>query len=137
VYFEEWPDPLIAGIRWVSELLEIAGADDVCVESRSSHDAKGRIQDPAEVARREPEVVIASWCGRKARRERIVARPGWGTVPAVRDDQLYEVKSALILQPGPAALTDGVAELSRIISAVARGDRLPPTRDGELRSASA
>jgi iron complex transport system substrate-binding protein len=136
VFFEEWPDPLIAGIRWVSELLELAGADDVCAESRSSHAAKGRVRDPAEVARRDPEVVIASWCGRKARRERIVARPGWEEVAAVRDDQLYEVKSSLILQPGPAALTDGASELSRIVSAVARGARLPRAREGELRTAA-
>jgi iron complex transport system substrate-binding protein len=135
VFFEEWPDPLIAGIRWVSELLEIAGAEDVCAESRSSHAAQGRIYDPGEVARRDPEVVIASWCGRKARRERIVGRSGWDAVRAVRDDQLYEVKSALILQPGPAALTDGVGELSRIISAAARGDRLSARSGGDLRAA--
>lgn len=135
-FFEEWPDPLIAGIRWVSELLELAGADDVCAESRSSHAAKGRIYDPAEVARRDPELVIASWCGRKARRRQIAGRPGWDRIQAVRDDQLYEVKSAVILQPGPAALTDGVRELSRIVSAVARGERLPAMREGDLRRAA-
>ncbi len=81
VFFEEWPDPLISGIRWVSELLELAGAADVCAETRSSHDARGRIRDPAEVARRAPEAVIASWCGKKARRERIVGRPGWDVSP--------------------------------------------------------
>jgi iron complex transport system substrate-binding protein len=132
-FFEEWPDPLIAGIRWISELLEIAGAVDVCAESRSSHAAKGRIYDAVEVARRNPDVVIASWCGRKARRERIVARAGWDRVQAVQDDQLYEVKSAIILQPGPAALTDGLDELARIVAAVARGERLSPRREGELR----
>ncbi len=137
VFFEEWPDPLIAGIRWVSELVELAGGDDVCAESRASQGAKGRIYDPAEVARRDPEVVIASWCGRKARRDRIVARPGWDAVRAVRDDRLYEVKSALILQPGPAALTDGVEALSRIVSAVARGDPLAPTQGAELSAAPA
>jgi iron complex transport system substrate-binding protein len=137
VFFEEWPDPLISGIRWVSELVELAGGDDVCVESRASHAAKGRVYEPAEVARRDPEVVIASWCGRKARRDRIAGRPGWDAVTAVRDDRLYEVKSALILQPGPAALTDGVAELSRIVSAVARGDPLPSTLAGEVRRAPA
>ena len=135
-FVEEWPDPLIAGIRWVSELLELAGAEDVCAESRASHAAQGRVRDPADVARRDPEVVIASWCGKKARRERIVSRPGWDEVAAVREDQLYEVKSSLILQPGPAALTDGVAELSRIVSAVARGERLPRAREGDLRSAA-
>jgi iron complex transport system substrate-binding protein len=135
VFFEEWPDPLIAGIRWVSELVEIAGGVDVCAETRASQAAKGRIQDPSDVARRDPEVVIASWCGKKARREQIVRRPGWEAVRAVRDDQLYEVKSAIVLQPGPAALTDGLREISRIVSAAARGERLAAARDGELRSA--
>ncbi len=133
-FFEEWPDPLIAGIRWVSELLELAGGEDVCAEARASQGAKGRIFDPAEVARRDPEVVIASWCGRKARREAIVARPGWAGVAAVRDDQLYEVKSALILQPGPAALSEGAAALAAIVAAVAHGERLPARREGDLRS---
>ncbi len=123
VFFEEWPDPLIAGIRWVSELVELAGGEDVCAESRASHAAAGRIYAPEEVARRAPEVVVASWCGRKARAATMAARPGWGEVPAVREGQLYEVKSALILQPGPAALTDGVASLARIIAAVAHGER--------------
>jgi iron complex transport system substrate-binding protein len=136
-FFEEWPDPLISGIRWVSELLEVAGADDVCAESRASQAAKGRIYAPAEVARRDPEVVVASWCGKKARRDRIAGRPGWDQVSAVRQDQLYEVKSAIILQPGPAALSDGIAELSRIVAAVARGERLEARREGELRSVAA
>ena len=133
-FFEEWPDPLIAGIRWVSELLELAGGLDVCAESRASQGASGRIFDPAEVARRDPEVVIASWCGRKARREAITARPGWDRTAAVRDDQLYEVKSALVLQPGPAALTDGVRAIASIVAAVAMGERLPPRREGDLRA---
>ncbi len=135
VFFEEWPDPLIAGIRWVSELLELAGAEDVCADSRASHAAKGRVYDPAEVARRDPEAVIASWCGRRARRETIVTRAGWDAVRAVRDDQLYEVRSAIVLQPGPAALTDGVAALAAIVGAVARGERLPAPREGDLRRA--
>jgi iron complex transport system substrate-binding protein len=133
-FFEEWPDPLIAGIRWVSELLELAGADDVCAESRVEKGARGRIFAAEEVARRDPELVIASWCGKKATRARIVGRPGWERVRAVVEDQLYEVKSAVILQPGPAALTDGVGELARIVAAVARGERLP-AREGELRRA--
>jgi iron complex transport system substrate-binding protein len=87
------------------------------------------------VARRDPEAVIASWCGRKAKREKIAARPGWSQVRAVVDDQLYEVKSSFILQPGPAALTDGVDQLARIVSAVARGERLPAPRPGDLRGA--
>ncbi len=90
-FFEEWPDPLISGIRWVSELLEIAGADDVCAEARAEHAAAGRIRDPRDVARRDPELVIASWCGTKAVRDRIASRPGWEAVRAVVDDQLYEV----------------------------------------------
>ena len=135
-FFEEWHEPLISGIRWCSELLELCGAVDVCAESRAQHGAKGRIYAPQEVARRDPEVVVASWCGRKAKREKIRARPGWADVTAVKEDQLYEVKSALILQPGPAALTDGVAHLQRIVAAVARGEKLPPPRPGDLRSAS-
>jgi iron complex transport system substrate-binding protein len=134
-FFEEWPDPLIAGIRWVSELLEIAGAEDVCAATRSEQGARGRVVAPEEVARRDPDVVVASWCGKKASRARMAARPGWDALRAVRDDQLYEVKSAIILQPGPAALTDGVAALARIVAAVARGERLPPPREGDLRAA--
>ncbi|MBL8949441.1 MAG: cobalamin-binding protein [Myxococcaceae bacterium] len=135
-FFEEWHEPLISGIRWCSELLELAGAVDVCVETRAHHGAKGRIFAPEEVAKRDPEVVVASWCGRKARREKIVARPGWAAVTAVRDDQLYEVRSPVILQPGPAALTEGLAQLQRIVAAVVRGEKLPPARAGELRSAA-
>jgi iron complex transport system substrate-binding protein len=133
VFFEEWNDPLISGIRWCSELVELVGGEDVCVESRQHSEAKGRIYDPAEVARRNPEAVIASWCGRKASRDKIKARPGWAKVQAVVDDQLYEVTSSLILQPGPAALSDGVDQLAEIVGAVARGDRLPEARPGDLR----
>jgi iron complex transport system substrate-binding protein len=136
VFFEEWNEPLISGIRWCSELIEIAGGEDICAESRSQQAAKGRIYEPAEIARRNPEVVIASWCGRKASREKIRSRPGWNAVQAVIDDQLYEVKSSYILQPGPAALTDGVDQLAQIIVAVARGERLPSPREGDLRQAS-
>ena len=132
-FFEEWPDPLIAGIRWVSELLEIAGADDVCGELRGQQGARGRVVTAEEIARRDPELVVASWCGKKAVRGRIVARPGWQAVPAVRDDQLYEIKSSIILQPGPAALTDGLAELALIVSAASRGEKLPRRREGDLR----
>jgi iron complex transport system substrate-binding protein len=124
VFFEEWHEPLISGIRWCSELVELAGGVDVCVESRTQQGAKGRIYSPEEVARRDPQVVIGSWCGRKVRKKKIVSRPGWSGVTAVRNDQLYEVKSALILQPGIAALTDGVAQLQQIIGAVARDQKL-------------
>ena len=134
-FFEEWHEPLISGIRWVSELLEIAGADDVCKESREQQGAKGRIYEPQEVARRDPEVVIASWCGRKASLETIRAREGWDQVAAVREDQIYELSSSVILQPGPAALTDGVDQLARIVSAVAEGRQLPRKKDGDLRRA--
>jgi len=135
VFFEEWHEPLISGIRWCSELVELCGGEDVCVETRTQQGAKGRIFEPQEIARRAPEVVIASWCGRKAKRDKIISRPGWSEVPAVRDDQLYEIKSAYILQPGPAALTDGLAQISKIIAAVAHGERLPEPKPGDLRSA--
>jgi iron complex transport system substrate-binding protein len=135
IFFEEWHEPLISGIRWVSELVELVGGEDVCRESRASQGAKGRIFEPEEVARRNPEGVIASWCGRKAKREKIASRPGWAGVKAVVDDQLYEVKSSLILQPGPAALSDGVERLARIVAAVARGETLQAGRAGDLRTA--
>ena len=134
-FFEEWHEPLISAIRWCSELMEIAGADDVCVETRPGSLAKDRIFEPAAVARRDPEVIIASWCGRKAQRSKIVNRPGFSATAAVRDDQLYEVKSSYILQPGPAALTDGIDQLAAIVSAVALGKHLPAPRAGDLRQA--
>jgi iron complex transport system substrate-binding protein len=134
IFFEEWHEPLISGIRWVSELVELVGGEDVCRESRASHGAKGRIFEPEEVAKRNPDAVIASWCGRKAKREKIASRPGWAEVTAVVQDQLYEVKSSLILQPGPAALSDGVAQLARIVAAVAHGEKLPELRKGDLRA---
>ncbi len=111
VFFEEWYDPLISGIRWVSELVEIAGGRDICSELRDCHDAKRRIVDPDDIARRDPDLVIGSWCGRKFRPEVVRARPGWSQVAAVRNDRLREVKSTIILQPGPASLTDGVRAL--------------------------
>lgn len=135
IFFEEWHEPLISGIRWCSELVEVVGGQDVCQESRASQGAKGRIFDPAEVAKRDPEGVIASWCGRKAKRDKIVSRPGWAGVRAVVDDQLYEVRSTYILQPGPAALTDGVDQLARIVAAIAKGEKLPMARPGDLRTA--
>jgi iron complex transport system substrate-binding protein len=135
VFFEEWNEPLICGIRWCSELIEIVGGEDICAEARLQQAAKGRVYQPIEIARRNPEVVIASWCGRKASREKIRARPGWSSVQAVVDDQLYEVKSSYILQPGPAALTDGVDQLAQIVGAVAHGERLASMREGDLRQA--
>jgi iron complex transport system substrate-binding protein len=135
VFFEEWHEPLISGIRWCSELVELLGGDDLYAETRTQQGAKGRIVEPEAVAQRDPELVIASWCGRKAKREKIVARPGWAQVSAVKHDALYEVKSAFILQPGPAVLTDGAAQVARIIAATARGELLPAPREGDLRSA--
>ena len=118
VFFEEWDEPPISAIRWVSELLAIAGGDDCFPELAAQPLGKDRIvQDPAEIVRRRPDIVIGSWCGKKFRPERVVARPGWQDVPAVRDGQLFEIKSADILQPGPAALTDGVEQMHRIIMA--------------------
>jgi iron complex transport system substrate-binding protein len=122
VYFEEWDDPMISGIRWVSELVELAGGRDVFTEKSLEKEAKGRIiQDPAEVIRRDPEIIIGSWCGKKFRPERVAARPGWEAISAVRRGELHEVKSSEILQPGPAALTDGVARLAAIIKRMAVG----------------
>ena len=121
VFFEEWDEPPISAIRWVSELLEIAGGDDCFVElSRESLGKDRIIQDPTEIVRRRPDIVIGSWCGKKFRPERVAARPGWQDVPAVRNGQLFEIKSADILQPGPAALTDGIEQMHRIVSAWSR-----------------
>jgi iron complex transport system substrate-binding protein len=115
VFFEEWDEPHISGIRWVSELVGIAGGDDVFPELALQALGRDRIvADPAEIVRRNPDIVIGSWCGKKFRAEKVAARPGWDAVNAVRDGQLFEIKSADILQPGPAALTDGVEQLHRI-----------------------
>ncbi|HKQ29578.1 MAG TPA: cobalamin-binding protein [Burkholderiales bacterium] len=125
VYFEEWDEPMISGIRWVSELVEIAGGEDVFAELSRSQAASGRIvADPKIVVEKRPEVMLASWCGKKFRPERVVARPGWSEIPAVRNKQLHEIKSADILQPGPAALTDGVRRIHEILrDFLSGGDR--------------
>ena len=115
VYFEEWDDPLISGIQWVEELIEIAGGDPIFPELRHAKLAKDRIVQPDQVVRRRPEVIIASWCGKAVRREKIASRAGWDALPAVQAGHIHEIKSALILQPGPAALTDGVRQLHEII----------------------
>jgi iron complex transport system substrate-binding protein len=115
VFFEEWDEPVISGIGWVSELVEIAGGIDIFADRRNQGAAKDRVVTVEEVAAREPDLIIGSWCGKKFRPERVVARPGFAEIPAVRHQDLYEIKSSLILQPGPAALTDGLAELQRII----------------------
>ncbi len=117
VYFEEWNDPLISGIRWVSELIGIAGGEDCFTEHAQYPDAKRRIiADPAEVARRAPDIIIGSWCGKKFRPTQVAGRPGWQAIPAVAAGELHEIKSPDILQPGPAALTDGVRQLHEIIA---------------------
>ena len=121
VYFEEWDDPLISGIRWVEELIDIAGGDPIFPELCNARLGSERIVSSGEVIRRRPDLIIASWCGKRVNREKIASRSGWQDVPAVRDGQIYEIKSAFILQPGPAALTDGVRQLHQIISRVARG----------------
>jgi len=121
VYFEEWDEPMISGIRWVSELIGIAGGEDVFSELSLSHAASGRvIADPGAVVERRPDVILGSWCGKKFRPERVASRPGWDAVPAVRDGELHEIKSAEILQPGPAALTDGVRRIHAILADWAR-----------------
>jgi iron complex transport system substrate-binding protein len=115
VFFEEWDDPLISGIGWVSELVEIAGGIDIFADRGNQGAAKDRVVTTEEVVAREPDLIIGSWCGKKFRPEQVVARDGFGQIPAVRHQDLHEIKSSLILQPGPAALTDGLAELQRII----------------------
>ena len=121
VFFEEWDDPLISGIRWVEELVEIAGGSPIFPELAGARLAKDRIVDPAEVARRDPQVVFASWCGKKIRKATIVERPGWDQVSAVRDDRIFEIKSTYVLQPGPASLTDGVRQMHEILSRLSLG----------------
>lgn len=115
VYFEEWDDPPISGIGWVSELIEIAGGQDVFAHLRHEQGAKARILDPRQIIDSAPDVIIASWCGKKVRPEKIAARTGWQDIPAVRNGRIIEIKSPLILQPGPAALTDG---LDAIVAAI-------------------
>lgn len=118
VYFEEWDEPPISCIRWVSELVGIAGGDDVFPELALQSLGRDRIlADGLEAARRRPDIIFGSWCGKKFAPRAVAARAGWQDVPAVRDGELHEVKSSIILQPGPAALTDGVRELHRVIAA--------------------
>ena len=115
VYFEEWDEPLISGIGWVSELIEIAGGADIFVENRAKQAAKDRIVPPQAVIDARPDIILASWCGKKVRPERIAGRPGWDAIPAVRDGRIHEIKSPLILQPGPAALTEGLDAIARYL----------------------
>jgi len=118
VYFEEWDEPLISGIQWVAELVRIAGGDDAFPERAAESLARQRIiADPADVIARAPDIIIGSWCGKKFQPVRVAARDGWSAIPAVRDGELHEVKSPMILQPGPAALTDGVQAIAAIVRA--------------------
>ncbi|MDD3651932.1 cobalamin-binding protein [Immundisolibacter sp.] len=120
VYFEEWDAPLISGIGWVSELITLAGGEDCFPELAGRAAARERvIADPAEVVRRAPELIIGSWCGKRFRPDSLAARPGWDAIPAVRRGQVFEIKSCDILQPGPAALTDGLKQLHARIAACA------------------
>ncbi|MEO8777245.1 MAG: cobalamin-binding protein [Rhodanobacter sp.] len=121
VYFEEWDEPIITGIRWVAELIGIAGGDDCFPELAREPLAKQSIlANGDEVVRRAPDIIFGSWCGKRFRPQQVVARPGWDAIPAVRDGQLFEVKSPIILQPGPAALFDGLDAIHRIIAEWAR-----------------
>ena len=121
VYFEEWDEPLITGIRWVGELVRIAGGDDIFPELTQQSLARNRIlADGSEVIRRAPELILGSWCGKRFRPEQVAARPGWDAIPAVRDGQLFEIKSPIILQPGPAALFDGLDAIHATILRWAR-----------------
>lgn len=124
VFFEEWPDPLISGIQWVEELIEIAGGDPIFPGLRHAGLAKDRIVDPAAVVERNPDVIIGSWCGKGVNFGKLRARAGWSGVAAVRGSALYEIRSSFILQPGPAALTEGVRQLHAILCEVT-GAALP------------
>jgi iron complex transport system substrate-binding protein len=127
VYFEEWDEPRISAIRWVSELVGIAGGDDIFPARAAAGLGRDRIvADAQEVLDAAPDIIIGSWCGKKFRPEQVAARPGWQDVPAVRDGELHEIKSPLILQPGPAALTDGLAALQGIIQRWASRSASPP-----------
>ena len=119
VFFEEWDAPIISGICWVDELIEIAGGQPIFPELRSASLAKNRIVDPSDVVSRDPEVIVASWCGKGVKKKSIVERQGWEAVSAVRADRIHEIKSTYILQPGPASLTEGVRQLHACIAAAA------------------
>ena len=129
VFFEEWDDPLISGIRWVEELVETAGGDPTFPELRGARLGRERIVDPRVVVQRNPDVIVASWCGKAVNKPRIAARAGWDAIAAVRNGDIYEIKSTYILQPGPASLTEGVRRLHEIIASVA-------TRRNGLQSSS-
>ena len=116
VYFEEWDTPMISGIKWVSELIEIAGGRDVFARLAEQKSASDRIVTSDQVIAAAPDIILASWCGKKVRVEKIAARPGWQDIPAVKNNQIAEIKSAIILQPGPAALSDGLEAIRKVLS---------------------
>ena len=116
VYFEEWDNPLISGIQWVEELIEVAGGEPVFPQLRQARLATNRIVTSEQVIASAPDVIIGSWCGKPVRKEKIAAREGWSAIPAVRNGHIYEVKSTYILQPGPASLTDGVRQIHDILA---------------------
>jgi iron complex transport system substrate-binding protein len=118
VFFEEWKDPLISGIRWVEELIEIAGGEPVFPDLRQHQAATDRVVDPDRVIDANPEIVIGSWCGRKVNKQAIATRPGWDAIAAVKSEHIYEIKSPHILQPGPGALTEGLRQLHHILAHV-------------------
>ena len=120
VFFEEWDEPLISGIQWVEELVAIAGGTPIFPELAAAGLAKDRVVDPAEVARRDPQVIFASWCGKKVKKATIRSRPGWDTTSAVRLDRVFEIKSTYVLQPGPASLTEGVRQMHGILASLQR-----------------
>jgi iron complex transport system substrate-binding protein len=124
IYFEEWDDPLISGICWVDELVEIAGGRPVFPELRAGRLAKERFVTSEQVIAAAPDVIIGSWCGKPLRREKIAARSGWDRIPAVKTGYLHEIKSAYILQPGPAALTEGIGQIHRIVTAWHEGSSI-------------
>src|SRR3954467_2332976 len=127
VYFEEWDEPQISCIRWVSELIAVAGGEDVFPEVAGQSLGRNRIiHDPSEVPRRAPDIILGSWCGKKFQPARVAARPGWAQVPAIRSGFLREIKSPIILQPGPAALTDGVRAIQEVIVEWAAGTPASP-----------
>ena len=115
VYFEEWDNPLISGIQWVEELVEIAGGDPIFPQLRHSKLATNRIVTSEQVIAAAPDVIIGSWCGKPVRKERIAAREGWNAIPAVQTGDIHEVKSSYILQPGPASLTEGISRVHQIL----------------------
>jgi iron complex transport system substrate-binding protein len=132
VYFEEWNDPLISGIRWVEELIAIAGGDPIFLELRECGKAQDRVVDPSSVVARDPEVILASWCGMKVSIDAIRARPGWENTSAVRNGHIYEIPSTCILQPGPASLTEGVRQLHAVLAHVVDANVAPELKPTEF-----